>query len=61
MTELETHLLDALKRLEAQYQSRDQTFADKLKALSTQLELLSRQLNDLAVRIERLHTTMTQP
>ncbi len=61
MTELEHHLLDALKRLEAQYQSRDQAFADTLKTLTAQLESLSAQLDDLAARVERLHATMKQP
>ena len=61
MTELESHLLAALKRLEAQYQSRDQAFADTLKTLVAQVETLSVRASDLAVRIEHLHATMKQP
>ncbi len=61
MTELENHLLNALKRLEAQYRSRDEAFAGTLKTLTAQLESLSAQVNDLAARIESLHAIMKQP
>ena len=60
MTELEQTLLAALKRLEAQYQSRDQAFAGTLKTLTAQLETLSARVNDLAARIERWHATMKE-
>lgn len=61
MTELESHLLQALKRLEAQYESRNQTLANTLKTLTAQLETLSAQLNALTERFERLRATMKQP
>ena len=61
MTELENHLLDALKRLEAQYQSRDQAFAGTLKTLTAQLETLSTRVKDLAGRIEHLRAIMKGP
>jgi len=61
MTELENHLLNALKRVETQYQCRDQAFAATLKSLAEQLETLSTRVNDLAARIEHLREIMKQP
>ena len=65
MTELERHLLDALKRLEAQQQERDRAFAATLTDLTTRLndwagrtEVLTAQLGALANRIERLQSIL---
>jgi hypothetical protein len=67
MTELEQHLLSALKRLESQYQERDRLFADTLNSLSKQLndgaqriETLNSQVTVLNGRIERLQTILTK-
>ena len=67
MTELEQHLLSALKRLESQYQERDRLFADTLASLSKRLndgakrlETLNSQLTVLNGRIERLQTISTK-
>jgi chaperonin cofactor prefoldin len=67
MTELEHHLLSALKRLESQYQERDRQFADTLGNLTKQLndgakrsETLTSQVSVLNGRIERLQTILTK-
>ena len=65
MTELESHLTEALQRLEAQYRQRDQMLAATLIDLSARLDAsaaqqksLSSQVHDLAGRVERLTATM---
>lgn len=67
MTELEQHLLDALKRLEAEYQARDQLLASRLNDLVRQLTngekrigALTAQVNVLAGRIERLQQALNK-
>ena len=67
MTELETHLTNALKRLEEQCRQRDQQLANTLADLSKRLTdgagrtaILNSQLAELARRIERLQTTLNQ-
>jgi chromosome segregation ATPase len=67
MTELETHLTNALKRLEQQCHQRDQQLANTLADLSKRLNdgagrttILNSQLAELARRIERLQTALNQ-
>jgi hypothetical protein len=67
MTELEAHLLSALRGLEAHYQERDRQLADTLRDLSKRLndgagriEILSVQVTALAGRIERLQAVLTK-
>ena len=67
MTELERHLLNALNRLESQYQERDQQFADTLATLSKQLnagvkhvELLNLRIQGLNGRIEQLQAALNE-
>lgn len=67
MTELETHLLAALKRLEVQSREREQrltlSIADLIRRLTDgagRIEILSSQVTALAGRIERLQTILTR-
>ena len=67
MTELERHLLSALKRLEFQYQERDRQLAVTLASLSKQLndgvrhvETLNLRIQGLNGRIEQLQTALNK-
>ena len=65
MTELERHLLEALKRLESHYTERDQAFScvldDLTKRLSDgaeRMNALSAQLDALSVRLDQLQSVL---
>jgi chaperonin cofactor prefoldin len=67
MTELEFHLLEAVKRLEAEYQERDQMLSKRLQDLATQLTdgekrigALTAQVNILTGRIARLQQALNK-
>ena len=67
MTELEAHLLEAFKRLDNQYQLRDQQLTRAVGELTKRLndgagriEILSAQVTALAGRIERLQTILSK-
>jgi hypothetical protein len=65
MTELERHLIEALKRLESNYMKRDQAFATTLDDLAKRLsdgaesmKMFSKQLAVFSQRLEQLQSVL---
>lgn len=65
MTDLERHLVEALKRLESNYIERDQTFATTLDDLAKRLSVgaermtaFSKELDVFSQRLEQLQSAL---